>query len=65
LCTPKINAYPVLENAVECSDAEQIDFVEIIILNLKIKRHGNQIGIQMSMFLFRQGLTSSRLILSL
>jgi len=35
LCTPKIDAYPVLQNAVECSDAELIDFAELLILNFK------------------------------
>ena len=37
LCTPKSDAYPVLQNAVECSDAELIDFAElhVLILNLE------------------------------
>ena len=33
--TPKSDAYPILQNAVECSDAELIDFAELLILNLK------------------------------
>ena len=39
LCTPKSDAYLILQNAVECSDAELIDFAELLrhtcILNLK------------------------------
>jgi len=35
LCTPKSDAYSVLQNAVECSDAELIEFAELLILNLK------------------------------
>jgi len=35
LCTPKSDAYPVLQNPVECSDVELIDFEELLLLNLK------------------------------
>ena len=43
LCTPKSDVYPVLQNAVECSD-----FAELLILNLKNSRKSRNTSVSVS-----------------
>jgi len=40
LCTPKrSDAYPVLQNAIECSDTELIDFAELGTTYIEFKKN--------------------------